>query len=125
MESWNTLFISWTLNSVYLRICVWNKEIKDTPEVAWLSMGMVVSSVVSSGPAVLEDLDARYVIFRERKTKGKERQKSRPTDQKQNKQISQWKRERRQFLDEILLHTRKKWNDIKLSSNQHRLAELP
>ena len=58
-------------------------------------MGMVVSSVVSTGPAVLEDLDARYVVLRERKPKDRERQKSRSTQKTKVKEpVSKNQREK-------------------------------
>ena len=64
-------------------------------EVTCLTMGMVVSSVVSTGPAVLEDLDARYVVLRERKTKDRERQKSRSTQKTRVKEpVSKKQREK-------------------------------
>ena len=37
-------------------------------------MGMVVSSVVGAGPAVLEDLETPYPVLKERRKKEKERQ---------------------------------------------------
>ena len=46
-------------------------------------MGMVVSSVVSGGPSVLEDLDTPYCILMERKTKEKERKNSKSSKKQQ------------------------------------------
>ena len=45
-------------------------------------MGMVVSSVVGAGPAVLEDLETPYPVLKERRKKEKERQISKSRRQK-------------------------------------------
>ena len=45
-------------------------------------MGMVVSSVVSGGPPVLEDLSTPYVVLQERQTKEKEKQRAMVRSQK-------------------------------------------
>ena len=65
-------------------------------------MGMVVSSVVSTGPAVLEDLDARYVVLRERKTKDRERQKSRSTQKTRVKEPVSKNKEKNVLLVKFL-----------------------
>ena len=46
-------------------------------------MGMVVSSVVSGGPSVLEDLDTPYSILLERRAREKEKQNSKSWQKKQ------------------------------------------
>ena len=43
---------------------------------------MVVSSVVSGGPPVLEDLSTPYVVLQERQTKEKEKQRAMVRSQK-------------------------------------------
>ena len=47
-------------------------------------MGMVVSSVVSSGPQVLEDLDASYVGIQDGHTKESDRRRSKHKSRRPN-----------------------------------------
>ena len=47
-------------------------------------MGMVVSSVVSAGPQVLEDLDTQYVGLQDGHMKEKERRRSKSKTRKPN-----------------------------------------
>ena len=51
----------------------------------WQKMGMVVSSVVSAGPQVLEDFDTQYVGLQDGPTKENERRKSKSKTRKPNK----------------------------------------
>lgn len=50
-------------------------------------MGVVISSVVAAGPAVLEDLETPYVVIQERRNKQEEKQKPKPRLRRQKQQI--------------------------------------
>ena len=41
-------------------------------------MGVVISSVVAAGPAVLEDLETPYAVIQERERRNKQEQKQKP-----------------------------------------------
>ena len=42
-------------------------------------MGVVISSVVAGGPAVLEDLETPYAVIQERRVKQQEKQRQKPS----------------------------------------------
>ena len=50
-------------------------------------MGVVISSVVAAGPAVLEDLETPYDVLVERRNRENEKKKSRHRLRRQNHQI--------------------------------------
>ena len=50
-------------------------------------MGLVISSVVAGGPAVLEDLETPYAVILERRRKQAEIQSQKPRLRRQKKQL--------------------------------------
>ena len=50
-------------------------------------MGVVISSVVAGGPAVLEDLETPYAVIQDRKIKQQEKQKQKPRLRRQRNQL--------------------------------------
>ena len=50
-------------------------------------MGVVISSVVAAGPAVLEDLETPYAVIQERRNKQEQKQKPKARLRRQKHQI--------------------------------------
>ena len=50
-------------------------------------MGVVISSVVAGGPAVLEDLETPYAVIQERRVKQQEKQRQKPRLRRQKNQL--------------------------------------
>ena len=50
-------------------------------------MGVVISSVVAGGPAVLEDLETPYAVIQERRLKQQEKQRQKPRLRRQKNQL--------------------------------------
>ena len=50
-------------------------------------MGVVISSVVAGGPAVLEDLETPYAVIQERRVKQQEKQMQKPRLRRQKNQL--------------------------------------
>ena len=50
-------------------------------------MGMVVSSAIAAGPAVLEDLETPYDVLQERKRKERERLRSKHKSRRSKSQL--------------------------------------
>ena len=50
-------------------------------------MGVVISSVVAGGPAVLEDLETPYAVIQERRVKQHEKQRQKPRLRRQKNQL--------------------------------------
>ena len=50
-------------------------------------MGVVISSVVAGGPAVLEDLETPYSVIQERRLKQQEKQRQKPRLRRQKNQL--------------------------------------